>query len=93
MHHIKIDTNLVCYGLKDTIDCMVNNQIDTLIVYEDSDYQYVELQSQNNTNKQDKIIKYLKLKDVQYKSTWVDKSDNSVYYILSYDSIVDYLGE
>ncbi len=36
--HIILDTDLVCYGVEETIQCMEDKAVDTLIIYEQSDY-------------------------------------------------------
>lgn len=44
-------------------------------------------------NGKEVVQKYLPLKDLEYKSTWVDKKEKIEYNIQDYDSLVDDLGE
>ena len=53
----------------------------------------VDLIPTDSKNGTDVIQKYLPLKDLEYKSTYVDKKSTIDYHIQDYDPLVDYLGE
>jgi len=41
MDQINLDTGLVVYGVNETVECLKQGAIETLIVFENSDYQIV----------------------------------------------------
>jgi peptide chain release factor subunit 1 len=93
MENIDLDTGLVTFGVNETMKCLFDLAVETLIVYEDLDMQIVDLIPTDPKNGKEVVKKYLPLKDLEYKSTYVDKKDNIEYNIQDYDSLVDFLGE
>ncbi len=93
MENITLDTGMVVFGVKETLKCMDDLAVDTLIVHDNLDYQIVELKPVDQKDGKETIKKYLKLKDVEYESTWTDKETKIVYNIQDYESLVDWLGE
>ena len=93
MENIDLDTGLVCFGVNETMKCLNDLAVETLIVYEDLDIQMVDLIPTDPKNGTDVIQKYLPLKDLEYKSTYVDKKSKVEYNIQDYHPLVDYLGE
>lgn len=89
---ITFDTGKVCYGAEETVKCLVDNSVSTLIVWDNLGTQRVELRPKNDPNAE-VIVKYLKLEDVEYKSIWTDKVSNTEYVILDYDPLIDWLSE
>lgn len=65
MDHINRDTNMITFGVNDTMKHLQELSIDTLILYENLDYQVVDLISEGK-GKEDTIQKYLRLKDVKF---------------------------
>ena len=91
--HITLDTNKICFGVNETMKLLEEEAVETLIIHEELDYQTVELVPTDPKNGKEKIIKYLKLKDIQFKNKYFDKESKIEYAIVDYDSLVDYLGE
>lgn len=65
MDHITRDTNMITFGVNDTMKHLQELSIETLILYENLDYQVVDLIPEGK-GKEDTIQKYLRLKDVQF---------------------------
>lgn len=63
MDNINKDTNLIIFGVNETMNALKNLQIETLILYENLEYQIVDL-IPDGKGKEDQIQKYLKLKDI-----------------------------
>lgn len=63
MDHINKDTNLIIFGVNETMNTLKNLQIETLILYENLEYQIVDL-IPDGKGKEDAIQKYIKLKDI-----------------------------
>lgn len=89
---ITFDTGKVCYGAEETVRCLIDNSISTLVVWDNLGTQRVELRNKSDPNGEI-VIKYLKLEDVEYKSLWTDKNTNIEYQILDYDPLIDWLSE
>lgn len=89
---ITFDTGKVCYGAEETVKCLVDNSVSTLVVWDNLGIQRVELRPKADANAE-AIVKYLKLEDVEYKSSWTDKSSGVEYVILDYDPLIDWLSE
>lgn len=89
---ITFDTGKVCYGAEETVKCLIDNSISTLIVWDNLSIQRVELRPKSDPSAE-AVIKYLKLEDVEYKSLWVDKPSGVEYLILDYDPVIDWLSE
>lgn len=83
---------MIIYGVNETMKKLEEMAIDTLIVYENLDYQVVDL-VQEGKNKEDVVKKYLKLKDIIHESTWTDKDTKEKFIIQDYEPLIDYLGE
>jgi peptide chain release factor subunit 1 len=88
--HINLDTSLVMFGVNETMKCLKECSVETLIVYDNLDYQIVDLKSLKDG---EITQKYIKLDQVLYKSSWIDKTTEEEYTILDYDSLVDWIGE
>ena len=43
MDHINKDTNLIIFGVNETMNALKNNQVETLILYENLEYHVVDL--------------------------------------------------
>jgi peptide chain release factor subunit 1 len=89
---ITFDTGKVCYGAEETVRCLVDNSVSTLVVWDNLGIQRVELKPKNEPT-DDVIIKYLKLEDVEYNSSWTDKGTGIEYIIVDYDPLIDWLSE
>ncbi len=93
MEHINNDTGLVCYGVNSTIQQLEKQAIDTLVIHEELDIQIVTLQKVGAAEDDPEAIakKYIPLKDLLYKTTWIDNKLKRTYSILEYDPLIDYL--
>jgi peptide chain release factor subunit 1 len=90
---ITFDTGKLCFGANETIRCLREGAVELLVVWDNLDLQYVELRPKNTSDGTDIVVKYLKLSEIEYKSTWVDKQTNIEYLILDYDSLIDWLSD
>ena len=81
MENIDLDTGLVCFGVNETMKCLKELAVETLIVYEDLDMQIVDLIPTDPQNGKEVVQKYIPLKELEYKSTYVDKKDKVEYNI------------
>lgn len=88
--NINLDTGLVTFGVNETMKSLKDGAIDTLIVFENLEYQIVDLKPIKGG---EIIKKYLKLEQILYKNKWTDKSTNEEFTILEYDPLVDWIGE
>lgn len=89
---ITFDTGKVCYGAEETVKCMADNAVSTLVVWDNLGIQRVELRPKSDPG-EDIIVKYLKLEDVEYKSLWTDKASGVEYVILDYEPMIDWLSD
>lgn len=90
---ITFDTGQVCYGVNETMKLLEESAVETLIIYDNLDYQIVECRPVDPKNGTETINKYLRLSDVQYASSWTDKATGIEYKINEYDSLIDHLSE
>lgn len=90
---ITFDTGKVCFGAEETVKCLLDNSISTLVVWDNLGIQRVELKLKTSADSEDVIVKYLKLEDVEYKSIWIEKSTGNEYVILDYDPLIDWLSD
>lgn len=90
---ITFDTGKLCFGATETIRCLKEGAVELLIVWDNLDLQYVELKPKKPSDGTEVVIKYLKLGEIEYKSTWTDKQTNIEYVILDYDPLVDWLSD
>lgn len=88
--NINLDTGLVNFGVNETMKSLKDMAVDTLIVFENLEYQIVDLK---NIKTGELVQKYIKLDGVRYKSTWTDKQTKEEFAILEYDPLVDWIGE
>lgn len=91
--NITFETGKVCYGVNETMKLLEEGAIDKLIVYDNLDYQIVELRPVNPADGTDIVTKYLHYEDIQFATTYTDKLKNIEYKILDYDALIDYLSE
>lgn len=64
-----------------------------MLVFEELEIQIVTLQKPNATEDDPEAIikRYIPLKDLLYKTTWMDGKTKKAYNILEYDPLIDYL--
>ena len=91
--NITFDTGKVCYGVIETMKLLEEGAVEKLIVYDNLDYQMVELKPVNPADGTDVVVKYLHYEDVQFATTYTDKQKNIEYKILDFDSLIDYLSD
>lgn len=63
---ITFDTGKLCYGPVETVKYLTEAAIETLIVWDQLDLQYVKLKPKNPLQGTEEIAKYIKLKDIEY---------------------------
>lgn len=90
---ITFDTGKLCFGANETIRCLKEGAVELLIVWDNLDLQYVELKPKKPSDGTEIVIKYLKLNEIEYKSTWTDKQTSVEYVILDYDPLVDWISD
>ena len=90
---ITFDTGKICFGAEETVRCLLDNSISTLVVWDNLGIQRVELRKKKDNPDDEIVVKYLKLEDVEYKSVWIEKATGDEYIILDYDSLIDWLSE
>ena len=62
MENIDMDTGLVCFGVNETMKCLNDLAVETLIVYEDLDMQIVDLIPTDPKHGKEVVQKYIPLK-------------------------------
>ena len=90
---ITFDTGKICYGAEETVKCLIDNSVGTLIVWDNLAIQRVELKIKGSTDSDEVLIRYLSTEDVEYKSSWTDKNTGIEYAIADYDPLIDWLSE
>ena len=88
--NINLMTNMVVYGVNETMEALEKLAIKTLIIYDKTDYFRVELREEKTQNN---VVKYLRLKDIEYKTKYSCKQDKKEYIIMEYESLVDWISE
>ena len=89
---ITFDTGKVCYGAEETVRCLMDNSVSTVVVWDNLGIQRVEMRLASDPNS-DVIVRYLKLEDVEYRTSWTDKGSNTEYRLLDYEPLIDWLSE
>ena len=93
IEEMNFDTGRYCFAAESTIKCLMDNAVQTLIVWDNLDTQYVELKPKNPSDGTEVVVKYIKLSEIEYKSTWTDKQTGIEYFILDYDPLIDWFSE
>lgn len=93
---VNFDTGKFCSGVDNTMRNLNDKLVETLIVFDQFDYQMAELKLK--TTPKSGILppnetRYLKRTDVENKSIWVDKNTKIEYIIVDYEPIIDWIGE
>ena len=91
--NINLDTGMIIYGIKETMKLLLEGAIKRLIIFDNLDYNHVELKPINNKDGNDIVIRYLTSAEIEYKTTWVEKETGIEYAILSSDLLIDWLGD
>ena len=84
---------MIIYGIKETMKLLLEGAIKRLIIFDNLDYNHVELKPINNKDGNDIVIRYLTSAEIEYKTTWVEKETGIEYAILSSDLLIDWLGD
>lgn len=90
---ITFDTGKLCFGANETMRCLKEGAIETLIVWDNLELQYTELKPKKPSDGTDVVVKYIKLGEIEYQSTWTDKQTGIEYVILDYDPLIDWLSD
>ena len=90
---ITFDTGKLCYGAEETVKCLMDCSIGMLVVWDNLTIQRVELKNKNKEESDEIVIKYLKPEEVEYRTTWTEKSTGIEYAIVDYDPLIDWISE
>lgn len=92
---VNFDTGKYCSGVEHTMKNLHEKLVEGLIVFDQLDYQMVQLRLKTppkNANPPNEV-RYLKLRDVEHSSTWTDKAGKTEYVIVDYEPLIDWIGE
>jgi stalled ribosome rescue protein Dom34 len=63
---ITFDTGKLCYGPVETTKYLKDGAVEVLIVWDQLDMQYVKLKPKNQLQGTEEIVRYLRLKEIEY---------------------------
>ncbi len=86
---ITFDTGMICYGVDQTMKNLKDGAVKCLFVYDHLDYELVKLK---NKKTGEESVAYIRIKDIEYKSSWIDK-EGTDFLVLDHDSLLDWVSE
>lgn len=90
---INLDTGKFCSGVDQTMKNLESKLVETLIVYDQLDYQIAEVKPKDPSKGTAIEKRYLRKSEVENKSVWQDKEKGQEYVIVDYESLVDWVSD
>lgn len=90
---INFDTGKFCSGVDITMKNLNEKFVETLIVYDQLEYQIADLKPKDPSKGTEIVKRYLKKSETDGKRYWIDKETNIEYQIMDYDSLIDWITE
>ena len=91
--NINFDTGKIVYGIKETMKMYFEGCIKRMIIYDQLEYNHVELKPIKSQDGNEVIVEYLLTKDVEYKNTWTNPKTKVEYAIQNTELLIDWLGD
>lgn len=93
---VTFDTGKFCSGVEHTMRNLHDKLVEALIVFDQLDYQIVELRLKTPPKAGVALPnekRHLKLKEVEGKTVWVERTTGTEYVIVDYEPLIDWIGE
>ena len=90
---LNFDTGRFCSGVDQTMKNLDDRFVETLIVNDQLDYQRAELKPKDPSRGTQPVIRFLRLADCKFKTTWTDKETKIEYQIIDYEPLIDWISE